>query len=119
MAGSFGTNPVLPAWELTPQDLALFASYANRGGVEETSYDDLFDDNIYRTAQTAFRAQGHRLKPAGATHDRRAVEYPGQGIPLELSSAHWEWLPGPKNRRPPAGCGRQRAPPVRAYFFRG
>ena len=108
-----------PAWELTPRDLALFASRASRGGVEETSYDALFDDSLCRTAQAAFRAQGHRLNPA---HARRAVEHPGQGIPLGLSSAHWRWLPGPKSERPPvaekrAGCGRQRAP-ARGYFFK-
>lgn len=80
-------------WELTARDLAVLASYVNRGGAEETSFDDLFDDPAYRAAQTSFAGHAHHLKPHGQTHYRPVVEYATQGLPGRASSAHWDYLP--------------------------
>ena len=66
----------------------------------ETGFDDLFDDGVYRAAQTTFQGRAHPLKPQGQTHYRGASRPARQGLPAELSSAHWGRLPA--FGRPPA-----------------
>jgi hypothetical protein len=81
------------SWELAPRDQALLASYVDAGGADETSYDDLFDDAIFRTTQTTFQGRAHPLKPQGQTYYRGASRPASQGMPAALSSAHWGRLP--------------------------
>lgn len=104
---NFGSNPA-GAWELPAQELATLATYVDRGGEEETSFDDLFDGPTYRAAQTTFAAQGHRRMPHGHTHYRPAAQqHIEQGIPAQLSSAHWDRLP--VTARPAAQSGSRLA----------
>ena len=98
---NFGSNAA-DGWELSAQDLAVLASYVNRGGAEETSFDDIFDEPTYRAAQTTFAGQGHRMMPHGQTHYRPVVQHVEQGMPHHLSSAHWEHLPDSGTQKRPA-----------------
>ena len=85
---NFGSNPdpYTAAQELSARDRAIMAEYIK--GCGDTSYDDLFDDAVYRNAQTTFSGQSHRLKPQSQTYYRPAVRYATQGIPEDLSLAH-------------------------------
>ena len=102
---NFGSNPSPgeEASELSPRDLALLSDYVDRGGAEETSFDDLFDNGMYQTAQTTFQGRSHSLKPHGQTHYRGATEYSSQGMPLRSSTAHWNYLPNGGAQHPSQG----------------
>jgi len=97
-------------WELTPQNLALFSSYVNQGGAEETSYNDLFDDGAYRAAQASFNAQAHSLTPRGQTYYRGRDE---QGLSTVLGFSARRERPPVLNVEPLAGY-RLAAVPIRA-----
>ncbi|GFR89311.1 hypothetical protein ElyMa_002540000 [Elysia marginata] len=78
--------------KLTTQGLAFLKAYVDRNGAEGTSFDDLFDDSSYRTAQTTFAGRARLLQPYGQTHYRPNVEYAPQGLPRQACMAHWEYL---------------------------
>lgn len=89
---NFGSNPA-PGWELTPDHLAALAADLRQGGADDAGFDDLFDEPVYRAAQTTFCARGHRMMPHGQTHYRPAVTHAQQGIPEDRDTAHWGWIP--------------------------
>ncbi len=107
---NFGSNAAA-GWELTARDLAVLAAYVDRGGAEETSFDDLFDDPSYRAAQTTFAAQSHPMMPRGQTHYRPVVQHVTQGLPGHASSAHWDHLPdaATQPKRPTMHAGNRLA----------
>lgn len=105
---------------LEPETLAALMADENAPAV--TSFDDLFDEPMYRACEVVFRGQPHRLAPQGQTYYRPAVDFTSQGFPPDLESAHWNYLPAarwtrnPSVRRPPASRGASvNAPPYRFH----
>jgi len=72
---------------LTPQDFYTMKTYVDRGG-EETSFDDLFDAALFRTARSSFTGARHRLAARGHTYYRPRGDNIKQGLPSKSITTH-------------------------------
>jgi hypothetical protein len=102
------------SWDLTPGGLSVLASYVNRAGAEEKSYDDLFDGPAYRAAQSAHAARGHARMPGSHTANRSLVRYETQGLAPGADTRHWQHALPTAAAPAAAPCGQAAAARARA-----
>ena len=111
---NFGSNSRTP--NLTLRQLKLLAGdvHSREDTEPKTSFDDMFDEPMYRVSRTSFNRQTHALGPRTQTHYRKATRHELQGLPEKAESAHWDYDSSVRR-----ASEQQRTRIVPKFYFRG